>query len=712
MGAEQMEPLQSTGIAAKDETSEPVPIPILMQKSPTLAESKTSPLKFLFRMRWSALLFVFLFWLAAVQVPGYVGPFPGFIGPPLMDASWKQALGYALLNHWQAGVDYVFTYGPLGYFATGTYDGSLFWWMIGWECVAKLILALLFYANLSQVRAAWFKWVFLALFVLLPINNSDAFCPADLLYPLGLVLLYLTAIRGEQASVWRTLLAASLCAVISLVKFTFFILAICVILALSLRLLVQRPGHYRWLALLPVTIFLVVFLGVWLALGQEVQNLLPFFAGSLQIASGHTEAMHWDGNPAELKLALWIFAAFLGLVVTSGAKNLSNFRHLTTAAFLGLSLFLLWKQGFVRHEWFHTISFFAYTLCLAFLVPVAFPQCAWRSPFRVGLLVCAILLSTIGVMRGLTGLSAVRGRELLSDAVTHARRDLATLVAPVAYRDHQEALLANRKQKYALPAIAAMVGDSPIDFISSEPGILLLNNMRWRPRPAFQSYLAYTPYLQALNAHRFQSAQAPPYLLISLKAIDFRFPCLEDGPALLEILARYEPALIEKQFLLLKRRQGASPGLDWKPARTRLVKFGQQVVIDSPPKTRQAVTIKVGQSWWGKMASILYKPPSVWLLVRTSTNEILKFRLIPAMASSRFLLNPLVLDTEDFSDQFSERPARRVESLTILTQGKAWFQGGIAVTVEDCSSPSAIMPSRIPVPRHGAGPANSPTAAR
>jgi hypothetical protein len=663
-----------------------------------MLETKRRTDGFLHALRPSALLFVFLFLLAAVH-------FPGHPSGSALDASWKQALGHALLNHWQAGVDYVFTYGPLGYFAVGSFNRDLFWCSIAWEYGAKLIIAILFYVNLSKLGPAWPKWVFLVLFFLLPANDGDVCYSADLLYPLAIVLLYLTATGGRN-SVRLSMLAAVLCAAISLTKLTFLILAVMAILALSANLLVERQGPRRWLAFLPISIFVVAFLGFWLGLNQDVANLPQFFAGSLQIVSGHGEAMHLEGNPAEVKLAGWVLAAFLGLAATNGVRKLPSFRHLTTAALLGLSLFLQWKQGFVRQDWLHIINFFAYTLCLAFLLPAAFPQCAWQSGIRIGLLSGAVLLSSLGVMKAASSMP-LRGTDILPHALNHARRNLAIAAAPAAHRDQLQKLLNKRKQEWALPAIAAVVGKAPVDFISSEPIFLLLNNMNWRHRPVFQSYLAYTPYLLSLNKAWFQGPGAPPYLLVSLGPIDDRFPSLEDGPALLEILARYEPALREKHFLLLKRRQAVSPSLEWNVARQETVKFGEEFAVSSAPGMLQALTVKMRPSWWAQIAATLYKPPNVWLRVRTSTNQILRFRLIPAMAGSRFLLNPLVQNTKDFLSLFTDLPPETVGSLAIVTDGKAWFTPEVTVTVEECERPFLIKPSRSSIMTPGAGPANS-----
>ena len=61
---------------------------------------------------------VVLLWLSRMILPGD-------IAYDELDWSWCRGLGYAVAHGWQAGVDTVFTFGPLGFFATGVYVPEL-----------------------------------------------------------------------------------------------------------------------------------------------------------------------------------------------------------------------------------------------------------------------------------------------------------------------------------------------------------------------------------------------------------------------------------------------------------------------------------------------------------------------------------------------------------------------------------------------------------
>src|SRR5947209_759952 len=75
-------------------------------------------------------------WLALLDPP--------VVQEPGLDPSWQLSLGHFLLHRSRAGVDYFWTYGPLGYLATPAYHPALFPAKVLWEVVVKFaVVALL-----------------------------------------------------------------------------------------------------------------------------------------------------------------------------------------------------------------------------------------------------------------------------------------------------------------------------------------------------------------------------------------------------------------------------------------------------------------------------------------------------------------------------------------------------------------------------------------
>src|SRR5437773_11936289 len=99
-------------------------------------------------------LFLLILWIALLDFPRFV------VGGSTLDGSWEQALGYFMAHRAQAGVDYVFTYGPLGYFDTNAYEPSLFWWKYAWEVISKGLTVLVFAALMMRLGWSRLRFVF------------------------------------------------------------------------------------------------------------------------------------------------------------------------------------------------------------------------------------------------------------------------------------------------------------------------------------------------------------------------------------------------------------------------------------------------------------------------------------------------------------------------------------------------------------------------
>src|SRR6266852_5971486 len=99
-----------------------------------------------------------------------------------------------------------------------------------------------------------------------------------------------------------------------------------------------------------------MFLGVWIAAGQSLSNILPYFKHSLTVTAGYGEAMSISGDQAQLLLG-W-GCLFTGLAAVALSMRRAN-RPLQCEGILGvMALALAWKQGFGRQDSVHTNLFF------------------------------------------------------------------------------------------------------------------------------------------------------------------------------------------------------------------------------------------------------------------------------------------------------------------------------------------------------------------
>ena len=89
-----------------------------------------------------------------------------------------------------------------------------------------------------------------------------------------------------------------------------------------------------------------------------------------------------------------------------------------------------------------------------------------------------------------------------------------------------------------------------------QQGVLFLNGLDLAAAARAPELRRLHPRLAELNRAFLAGPRAPDWLLVRWHRIDGRLPALEDGPALLELLARYRPVDEEKGYLLMHREPG------------------------------------------------------------------------------------------------------------------------------------------------------------
>src|SRR5262249_51796462 len=116
-------------------------------------------------------------------------------------------------------------------------------------------------------------------------------------------------------------------------------------------------------------------------------------------------------------------------------------------------------------------------------------------------------------------------------------------------------------QANQLPRLRSHVGKASVDVFGCNQSYAIFNNLNFRPRPVFQSYVAYSEALMNLNEQFYFSPRAPEYVLFALSPIDERFPPLEDGRLFRDLFINFQPVDVEGPFLLLKTKQSVAPTL-------------------------------------------------------------------------------------------------------------------------------------------------------
>jgi hypothetical protein len=612
--------------------------------------------------------------------------FPSLVAGASLDPSWMQALGHFYRTDAQAGTDYVFTYGPLGFFATWTHDPDLYWQRYLWELGVKLAAAVVISLSLAALPSRGLTLLGLALVIVFVPYHFDTIYQVALLAA-GLLLLDgacrgRTDLQSVQQADGRianpsygwpaAAVLLPLLALLALTKFTYFVLALWA--AALAEAAVRLRGYRGWLS--PVLLYLACVAAVWLYCGQRPAHLWAYCRNSWEIAAGYGEAM---SVPAQVRVtALALVALVLAgfLLLLAAWRNRRSAFHVTAVLLLGPGLFLGWKHGLTRSADGHPYIFCGMALYVAAVLPRLLAPTT--GPLTWIALGCVLACSVCGIL-----LTADRlAEDYFGWNLRQTTANVTAALHPAARKGELEEERVAQEDRWRLDRVRAAAGAAPVDQLSCEQGVVLLNGLNWRPRPVFQSYTAYTPALLRLNAEFFRSAAAPDYLLCNLSPIDNRLGAMEDSLALLEVLRRYYPLLREEHFVLFRRVPPGeeTPAPEPEVVCRRPVRFGEEVSLAEVSGDYQVLALRFSPSAGGLVRGALYKRDSVLIDLRTASGRTLQRRVIPAMAQEGFLINPLVDTTDDYVRLYGPAGGDRVVSFTLTTPGDD-FKDAIEMTV-------------------------------
>ena len=258
-----------------------------------------------------------------------------------------------------------------------------------------------------------------------------------------------------------------------------------------------RPGAVRAGAA-----FLIVTVVALVAAGQSLGNFVSYLHGAFAVAVGYGSAMGLSaGRRAEDWYAL-IDAALLVLIFVLALRGSPLRRQVAVTLMLALWGWETLKEGFVRHD-LHDLTFFG-----LFLVALALARLPRRYvPAQAVSIALASLLACLangGVPPSLR--SPVEDVKAfyaeVADLSSAARWSRVQAIARYQVRATGDALHPGMVASLAGLTLAAEPWDDAVTFGYPQ--------LRWRPEPVLQSYSAYTPYLDGLDASLPGVAGRPP----------------------------------------------------------------------------------------------------------------------------------------------------------------------------------------------------------
>ena len=605
-----------------------------------------------------------LTWLSIVYLPREV------LRPELIDPSCQGALSYFAEKQTQFGPEIMFTYGPLGYLVPENYDGILFTRKLISELLSKLFMTLALVWIASQIPY-WNRVLFFCFVWILAPRFGNSY-PEVLFY---FCMAASGAILAGQGTWKRYFLAPILTflAFVSLIKFTLLVYSTFIIILLSIHWASRR--NWKECLLIPSAYVALIFMA-WAMAGQKWVNFPSWIFTSLQVASGYQECMGREPNPGILPLALAIAAAGTSLFGVSIYAFRTNLSACLPLLCLAAGYWMSWKHGLTRAD-DHVNLFFGFSL-LGF---VSFPAFIDRLRHRLRIVQ---VLSGLGCILCLCGIYIQSPIFLTKGPIysaSHLFETIRNLMFVTSYETRLETQLLAEKKRFECPWIKAVVGNATVDVFGYNQGIGLLNDLNYQPRPVFQSYSAYTPFLIRANADFYRSGRAPSYVISSLGTVDDRFPTQDDSEALRVLLLDYDFVLADQGWLLWRRlvfRKTVEEEVTGTETMER--RFGQEVTL---PGNNLWCAIDIKETSLGKLRRVFYQAPVVFISVTDENHLSATFRILPTIARTGFILDPCLLSDVDIvglKTEFEPKPRHIVSfRLWVDESSKKYFDDRISI---------------------------------
>lgn len=591
-------------------------------------------------LRWAARIARFVraavFLIAAGHLVLLYGPWIFDYGDLSLESSWRQVVTFATASGWQWGREIAWTYGPLGFA----------WWPVYFEplLAAVFIVRTVFVVALVLGVIGILRYtpplLALAVYALVLFASSALGPNLYVMIPLFATLIYFRA-PGDAKLRWiGPLVVAS-----GVLALTYSPSGV---LSLALFALMDASRLLRRRAPVFVPLFAAAMLVGYLLASQSLSSLPDYLRSLFELISGYPDAMSAQGKALEIVAFLALAVASAALVVRSELPALRDPRRRGDSGLLLACLavfgFIMFKTGFVRHDPFHSIwSWAALGIGLAGYVGI-------RPPGPSG---WALAVPMLGIAAIACCVEAMlfHGGDRVS--FVGERIEMTFFRVPVASFKEARTLFFDTKtwrqakgssRDLARAAAAATHSElrvaTTVDMVGNSQGALLLQDVDLRTRPVFQDFAAYTPWLMEINRAHLRSPRAAETVLLSTETIDNRYPMMDRGMAVVELLSHYQPERVAAGYLVLRRR----------PVPLELTSatvHEQDAVLDQwvdVPVSDSPVILNadIRPNALGRVARLLFRLPHAILSVRLSDGSEHAHRIVPAYGREGMLLSPYV----------------------------------------------------------------------
>ena len=588
--------------------------------------------------------------IVLVEILLSIGSFNLSVTNVELDDSWHNVYKWLLQQNYNFGKDIIYTFGPLAGYLLNSYNseyimsntlvniGFVFYFIMLIFCI-KVKLE----NNIINVKSLGISSLAIAIFLILwPIPDVMAFI---------IVLCSFSYMRLLNYKYnFIILVQILLLVVLSNIKFS-YLLAILLCFCISILLGFARKEYKEQCILF--FIYVCCFIIVWILIGQSIYDLPAYFYNFFDMALAYNGAMgaiyikYWQifDIIAILTLVLAIFSITYGI---NKEKFLSReFLDFDIGIF---AIFLLWtafKYGMGRHD-LHQNAFFEYVMLVSILLPSIY-----KNSYKLSLLnKVSFIIYMVSALCVILGTSMVYHNKFdvitsrVNIPIQNIQSNYSILFNTNSIKRIFEQNELNIYQKEAsLTSFAKIINNDTVDVYNYRQNYAILNDFNYRPRPVFQGYQTFTKNLMEKNEN-FILTNPSDYIIFKQETIDNRLGLMDDSMWLAEVLNNYDLVAEERDLLLLKKKENFQEVKRFKVS-DGVVDFDD--IIDIPCKNgeRISISMEIENSVFGKILSMLWKPPIVEMELIKDNGDVVVRRIIPSMIRTPVYIDGVIDNNDD-----------------------------------------------------------------
>lgn len=562
-----------------------------------------------------------------------------------LDPSWMLTMAYVFDRGFSFGKDVVFTYGPLSFLATRIVLNSMQEiWIIGMQLTIAGSIAFLMAKYLwASIKSKNYilTVALIASFLILPMATLDVSIILLLIY-IGFTTTYFW--KAKSIFLW---IAASIAALSFFIKISTGLILFAHLTAVYFYLGLKLPLSSVIKQTFPLLCSLIA---VYIIAFLTNVSIPEYVSYSVEVIRGYNEANALlPDSFFDLFLALSIILlaiTFLGHRAIKSGRILSP--HVASMLTVLFGLYLIFKLSFVRADFGHVNLFFTYSLFFILFSVQPATLVSGNLAGRGIILLIALISVTWFLNENKANNVKLITKPPFAQVFSDYRRQIDSAYSTAAAARN----LPNRVHRE--------INRSTVDILPWETTFVLYNGFNYKPRPVFQSYQAYTPILDSLNAAFYQSAHAPDYLLFSNCTIDNRNPFWEETRTKLTILKNYDikdRILLDNsihvsfvsmenpaELYLFKRNPGVR---NLELVRTETLPMPSDFIVPIPESENiLMLEMKIGDKLLGRLRKLFFQPAIVEAILYVDEDWTERFRAYRNTFEDGVIVNKAVLDSD------------------------------------------------------------------